>query len=65
MDDGAALEEAIHSGAEDYLTKGGDGPGARIRNSRLRDSIVGGHADISNVRGVLLVTDHSVVAGSD
>ncbi len=40
------------------------GPGARIRASRLRDSIVGGHADISNVKGMLLVTDHSVVAGS-
>ena len=40
------------------------GPGARIRASRLRDSIVGGHADISNVTGMLLVTDHSVVAGS-
>jgi len=41
------------------------GPKARIRNSRLRESIVGGHADISHVAGTLLVTDHSVVAGTD
>jgi diguanylate cyclase (GGDEF)-like protein/PAS domain S-box-containing protein len=38
MDDGAALEEAIHSGAEDYLTKGGDGPALRkaVRYAMLR-----------------------------
>ena len=41
------------------------GPKARIRDSRLRESIVGGHADISHVAGTLLVTDHSVVAGTD
>jgi glucose-1-phosphate thymidylyltransferase len=41
------------------------GPNARIRGARLHSSIVGGHADISNVAGTLLVTDHSVVAGTD
>jgi glucose-1-phosphate thymidylyltransferase len=41
------------------------GTGARIHRARLRDSIVGGHAEVSKVAGVLRVTDHSVVTGSD
>lgn len=39
------------------------GPEARLRGVRLHDSIVGGHAQLSDVQGVLLVTDHSVVTG--
>jgi hypothetical protein len=30
---------------------------------RLHDSIIGGHVQISDTAGTLLVTDHSVVAG--
>ncbi len=37
------------------------GPGAVLENSRLTDSLVGGHAVIKGVTGSLLVTDHSVV----
>ena len=38
MDDGAAIQEAIQSGAEDYLTKGGDGAALRkaVRYAMLR-----------------------------
>ena len=38
MDDGAAVADAIHSGAEDYLTKGGDGTALRkaVRYAMLR-----------------------------
>ena len=38
MDDGAAIQEAIQSGAEDYLTKGGDGASLRkaVRYAMLR-----------------------------
>ena len=39
------------------------GPGAKLVRSRLRDSIVGGHAEITDATGTLLVTDHSVVRG--
>lgn len=39
------------------------GPGAKLVRSRLHDSIVGGHAEITDASGVLLVTDHSVVKG--
>jgi len=40
------------------------GPGAQLRHSDLRDSIVGGHAFVTGVRGTLSVTDHSLVAGA-
>jgi glucose-1-phosphate thymidylyltransferase len=40
------------------------GPEATLERAKLHDSIVGGHAQISDVAGVLLVTDHSVVAGA-
>jgi glucose-1-phosphate thymidylyltransferase len=40
------------------------GPEARIERSGIRDSLIGGHAHISDVSGTLLVTDHSVVAGT-
>jgi len=39
------------------------GPEAKISSARLHDSIIGGHATISNIEASLLVTDHSVVAG--
>ena len=39
------------------------GPGAVLENVRLRNSIIGGHAQLKNVAGTLLVTDHSVVEG--
>ena len=39
------------------------GPNATLDRCRLRDSIVGGHVHLSNTSGVLLVADHSVVAG--
>ncbi len=39
------------------------GPEASIRDARLRDSIVGGHVDVSDFSGALSVTDHSVVSG--
>jgi glucose-1-phosphate thymidylyltransferase len=40
------------------------GPGAVLENARLRNSIIGGHAQLKNVAGTLLVTDHSVVEGA-
>ena len=39
------------------------GPGAVLDGARLHDSIVGGHAQVKNVAGMLMVTDHSVVEG--
>lgn len=39
------------------------GPDTIIERSALRDSIIGGHARISDASGSMLVTDHSVVAG--
>jgi glucose-1-phosphate thymidylyltransferase len=41
------------------------GPYATLRRVTLSDSIVGGHAELSDVSGRLLVTDHSVVVGDD
>jgi len=40
------------------------GPGARLSDSVVHDSIIGAHARISQVRGSFLVTDHSVVDGA-
>ena len=40
------------------------GPQAVLQGSRLQDSIIGGHAQITSVRGSLSVTDHSLVRGS-
>jgi glucose-1-phosphate thymidylyltransferase len=40
------------------------GQRAVLKDARLRDSIIGGHARISSVAGSLSVTDHSVVEGS-
>ncbi|MBM4184360.1 MAG: nucleotidyl transferase [Gemmatimonadetes bacterium] len=40
------------------------GPGAVLEGAVLRDSIVGAHARVTDVSGVLLVTDHSVVEGA-
>ena len=40
------------------------GPHAVLEGARLHDSIVGGHARVTNTSGMLLVTDHSVVAGA-
>ena len=39
------------------------GPGAVLQDTRLRDSIIGGHAQLSSVSGILSVTDHSLVTG--
>ncbi|MDA0327619.1 MAG: sugar phosphate nucleotidyltransferase [Gemmatimonadetes bacterium] len=39
------------------------GPSARLRRVQLRDSIVGGYAELSGVSGSVLVADHSVVRG--
>jgi glucose-1-phosphate thymidylyltransferase len=39
------------------------GPNATVERSRIHDSIIGAEARISDATGVLLVTDHSVVAG--
>jgi glucose-1-phosphate thymidylyltransferase len=39
------------------------GPNAILERSRIHDSIIGAEARISDASGVLLVTDHSVVAG--
>lgn len=39
------------------------GPGARLERVRLRESMVGGHADVRDVHGSMRVTDHSVVHG--
>jgi glucose-1-phosphate thymidylyltransferase len=39
------------------------GPNAILERSRIHDSIIGAEARISDATGVLLVTDHSVVAG--
>jgi glucose-1-phosphate thymidylyltransferase len=40
------------------------GPGAVLEGVQLHDSIVGGHAQLKNVAGTMLVTDHSVVKGA-
>jgi glucose-1-phosphate thymidylyltransferase len=40
------------------------GAGAVLTDSRLSDSIIGGHAQVSSVDGSLSVTDHSLVSGS-
>jgi glucose-1-phosphate thymidylyltransferase len=40
------------------------GPHAVLERARLHDSIVGGHARVSDASGMLLVTDHSVVEGA-
>jgi glucose-1-phosphate thymidylyltransferase len=40
------------------------GPHAVLEDARLHDSIVGGYSRVSSTSGSLLVTDHSVVAGS-
>jgi len=40
------------------------GPGAVLEKVGLRNSIIGGHAQLKNVSGTMLVTDHSVVDGS-
>jgi len=40
------------------------GPNSILEGCRLHDSIVGGHVRVSNTSGVLLVADHSVVAGA-
>jgi glucose-1-phosphate thymidylyltransferase len=39
------------------------GPGAVIENSVLRDSLVGGHSKVLNFDGKLSVADHTVVSG--
>lgn len=39
------------------------GPEASLMRSRLRHSIIGGHATVADFTGSLLVTDHSVVSG--
>lgn len=39
------------------------GPEAKLTRVRLRESIVGGHSELTDVAGTLLVTDHSVVTG--
>jgi glucose-1-phosphate thymidylyltransferase len=39
------------------------GPRAVLERARLHDSIIGGHARITDTDGTLLVTDHSVVMG--
>jgi glucose-1-phosphate thymidylyltransferase len=39
------------------------GAGAVLERSALRDSIIGGGARVSDVRGALLVTDHACVTG--
>jgi glucose-1-phosphate thymidylyltransferase len=39
------------------------GPDAKLERSRLRQSIIGAHARVSDTDGSLLVTDHSVVDG--
>ena len=41
------------------------GPEAVLRRSRLHHSIIGGHARVENFEGSLMVTDHSVVDGTD
>jgi glucose-1-phosphate thymidylyltransferase len=41
------------------------GPNAELRGVRLKGSLIGGHARISDVAGSMLVTDHAVVNGSD
>ncbi len=38
---------------------------ARLTRARLRDSIIGGHCQVADMAGSLLVTDHSVVNGAD
>ncbi len=40
------------------------GPSTKIRHARIRDSIIGGHAHISDVSGSLMVADHSMVVGA-
>ncbi len=40
------------------------GPNAVLEGSNLRDSIIGGHARVTDTSGMLLVTDHSVVEGA-
>jgi glucose-1-phosphate thymidylyltransferase len=40
------------------------GPDAELARSDLRDSLIGGHAQVSDMSGSLLVMDHAVVAGS-
>jgi glucose-1-phosphate thymidylyltransferase len=39
------------------------GPKAILERARIHDSIVGAHAQVTDVAGTLLVTDHSVVSG--
>ena len=45
------------------LTRCVVGPAAELARSRLRDSIVGGHASVTDFEGSLSVTDHSSVTG--
>ncbi len=40
------------------------GAGAVLKDARLRDSIIGAHAQVSSFDGALSVTDHSIVVGS-
>ena len=40
------------------------GPRAELERSRVRHSIIGGHARLSSVAGSFLVTDHSVLEGA-
>ena len=40
------------------------GTGAVIESSEVKDSIIGAHAEVKNVRGSMSVTDHSVVTGA-
>lgn len=54
----------VEAGARIYDSRVRDsivGPAAEVVNARLHDSLVGGHARIRDASGVLLVTDHSVV----
>lgn len=41
------------------------GPKARLERVKLSGSIVGGHADVRDISGQMLVTDHSVVHGKE
>ena len=50
---------AIHCDIEHTVV----GPEARLERSQLRQSIIGGHAQVRDTAGSLLVTDHSVVDG--
>jgi glucose-1-phosphate thymidylyltransferase len=40
------------------------GPEATLERSALTNSLIGGHAHVSDMSGSLLITDHAVVAGS-